>query len=745
MDETKQHVVASSSAPTIPNYREPRLVEVPSDRPGIVIFLHGVNDPGATYPNVEQGICEGLNWRLNRRDLVPGVYGADWQEAKDSEAKAKANNVRLTHDVAAIINDPDTNLYRRTEIERQTNSVFIPFYWGYRASDKEIAKDKDGNPIRLRGQYQDIRDNRLDAHFAKEGGFFDNATNNIPDMYGAGFKRPLKATMAQPLTPDYSYVGDSPDRLYFVLAAQRLAMLIREIRAASTGQGTANETITVIGHSQGTIIGLLAQAMLAAEGGDARPLDTLIMVDTPYAVWENGDEEQTSQAKLKTLGNIVKAVTAARHAQPSLTQLRCTPGNAEHHGRTGPKWTPQQGVRPLGRDGAEVAFTERDNRGKVYLYFCTDDQVVALDSMRGLGTFGLPDTVSAPALGTTWEFLGMPMDRPGPFNGQVTLPGMSAFKAAPGQYAFHQRMWTKEKRDGKPVLVGLPPQVMPARIFGESPRPGTGLTDLFLRHSYYTMVRGQMVPTDGSLDRWINGERIDPPWVPRLHGGETRDKHGRPTGELPVDAVGVDVALGNKHARFRRIPMPGVHDEWTGGPANADVVKADFNRDKDIGDQTQTVWVTPHIVRGGIITGYTVEREETPNEAQARLAGHDTEANTYHSGILNDRSNLSAVAAMDVAIGQAKTLDDPDWRRLLMAIADWRTDWRPEYNTDSELLTLLGRLTPAGQKLVIATSSYYYTGIFPSADLVPRTWPDLVKSQTKDQRAAGTHDPGVIV
>lgn len=728
MDETKQHVIKSASAPTLPGNPPPRLVEVPPDRPGIVIFLHGVNDPGATYANVEQGLCEGLNWRLNRRDLVAGAYGANWANAKEVQEQCLKDKQPVPKRQANIIDDPDTYLYRRTEIERQTNSVFIPFYWGYRAADKEVAKDQPGNPVRLRGQYQDIRDNRLDAHFAKEGGFFDNATNNIPDMYGEGFKRPTMAAIGQIVTPDYSYVGDSPERIYYVLAAQRLAMLIREIRAASPGQGTGDETITVIGHSQGTIIGLLAQAILAAEGGDTRPLDTLIMVDTPYAVWENGAEQQTSQAKLATLGHIVKAVTAARHTAPSLAKLQGTPGNVDYHGRTGPRWTPQQGVRPLGAGGAEVAFTERDNRGKVYMYFCTDDSVVSLSSVRGLGTFGLPDTVRASPLKAGW------------FTGDVTLPAMSAFKAAPQTFAFHQRMWTKETRGGKPVLVGLPPAVVPARVFGESPIAGNPV----LNHSFYSAPRGQMVPTDGSLDRWVNGEQIDPPWAPRLHGGETRDKHGNPSGELPVDAVGVTSALGNKHADFRRMPMPGVRDAWTGGPPNAEVARHEYNEGKDIGDQTQTVWVTPQYNERVQVIGYLVEREETPNEAQARLAGRDTQDNSYHSGILNDAANIRAVVAMDVAIGQAKTLDDPDWRRLLLAIADWRTDWRPDHNTDSALLALLGRLTSKGQALALATSSYYYAGIFPGPDLVPRTWPSLVKSQTKDQRTAGTHDPGVI-
>ncbi|WP_445012499.1 T6SS effector phospholipase Tle3 domain-containing protein, partial [Burkholderia pseudomallei] len=43
--------------------------------PGVVIFIHGVNDPGAAYATVERGLCQGLNERLSRSDLRPGEYG----------------------------------------------------------------------------------------------------------------------------------------------------------------------------------------------------------------------------------------------------------------------------------------------------------------------------------------------------------------------------------------------------------------------------------------------------------------------------------------------------------------------------------------------------------------------------------------------------------------------------------------------------------------------------------------------
>src|SRR5471030_1400429 len=36
--------------------------------PGVVIFVHGVNSDGEWYKEAEQGLCDGLNDRLKRRD-----------------------------------------------------------------------------------------------------------------------------------------------------------------------------------------------------------------------------------------------------------------------------------------------------------------------------------------------------------------------------------------------------------------------------------------------------------------------------------------------------------------------------------------------------------------------------------------------------------------------------------------------------------------------------------------------------
>lgn len=722
---TAQHVIAQSSAVTNPKYKDqPRKVQVPGDRPGIVIFLHGVNDPGATYEKVETGICQGLNWRLNRGDLKPGAYGAAWKAATQIQKDAQKSGAKVPDSAKTVLNDPDAYLYKRLE-DAHSHSVFIPFYWGYRAADGEIAKDKHGNPVKLRTQNQDTHGNRLDAHFAKEGGYFDNATNNIPDMYGEGFKVGAKEWAAGKFSDNYTYIGTSPVRLYFVLAAHRLAALISQIRAANKGQGTDDETVTVIGHSQGTIITMLAQAILAKAG--ARPADAIVMVDSPYAVWEAGGEEQTSQAKLKTLANIVEAVTRARHQNPPLTDLVCSPGNPKHHGRTGPKWSPAHGMRPLGQGGADAAFTERDNRGRVHMYFCTDDQVVALDNIRGIGTYGLPDSVTTTKLGS------------GSWGKSVEVRAMDAFRRHPDRFAFYQRWWTKLRRNGKIVQVGLPPQSITIRTTDEPRYPGSGIAAAASQHPYRNLLTSS--GRDGSNDRWINGEEITPHYSPNLFGAETRDTQGNPTGNIPVDAVGVNVALGNPSAKFDQTLVTdrtdSLHTQLNDARSvdeQSKLVQQWFNNQHpDPNDQTDNVW-TPD---GGV----NFLRNETPNETRERLTGIDATANNYHSGILNDSANIRAVAAMDVAIGQAKTLDDPAWRAALAALADWRTDWT---TVPADVKAMLGRFEGPTQALVKATYTYYSSGQFPGESLVPREWPPLIISQTRDERSDSQKDPGII-
>lgn len=709
-ETTNSHnVIAQANAVTMTNRPGPRDVEVPPARPGVVIFLHGVNDPGVTYEPVEKGICQGLNERLSRTDLRPGRYGEKFKRAKKAFETAQREKRPLGKADADVFYDPDTNEYLREEVDNETRSVFIPFYWGYRASDDEIAKkdspgrvsskDTKGDYLVTRGQYQDKAGNRLDANFAKEGGFFDNATSNIPDMYGPGFKAGfLENTLAQNALPGpYSYLGSSPQRQYFVLAAHRLAALISTIRGEPVQGGVklgdddaANETVTIVAHSQGTIITLLAQALLRQDGH--RCADCVIMVDTPYSVRETSGTNQSPLASLKTLVDIVNEVTKEPYSIPKLADLMF---DCERHGgRAGAGWNVAHGKRK-DKHGNWITFDERDNRGKVYLYFCPEDTVVGLRAVQGIGTFGVPDELH--------------------LKDHKLVPAMDRLK----DVRFFQRMWTRLERDsgdGKlgPVLVGGKPGHMAVRdqLQRRMVGPDAG-TD-------YLIGTATTAPHALNETRNINGEQLNPPHAPEMYGGEVVRGGQRPgyadrAGKFKPDEVAKDIALGNQFASVKWIVVdsPLV-------PPDLESYQAKFNsQSPDENDHS-------HNWRSAGLGPYVVEREETPNEARRRMETDEgaRSDNSYHSAILASSENHRWVTAMDVAIGQGAMLDDPSWRDLLIRMADWRLI--DKKHNELKANPNYGRLSKRVQDLIAATAKYYQKGLFPPQGIVPLTPPPLV-------------------
>ncbi|KPY44898.1 Uncharacterized protein ALO48_01798 [Pseudomonas syringae pv. rhaphiolepidis] len=98
--------------------------------------------------------------------------------------------------------------------------------------------------------------------------------------------------------------------------------------------------------------------------------------------------------------------------------------------------------------------------------------------------------------------------------------------------------------------------------------------------------------------------------------------------------------------------------------------------------------------------------------------------NSYHSGLLRSPENHQWVTAMDIAIGQAKCLDDPAMRDVLVAIADWKMD-KKKFEVVEKLPGWI-KLSDEAQALVKASNAYYERGISPPPELVPLTPPSLL-------------------
>lgn len=665
---TPPREIGRSSATTLPNRWRDHPVEVKRALPGVIILVHGVNDLGTHYPALDNGLCMGLNERLDRSDLYPNDYTIP-VPGEDAVA------------------DPD-KIYFRLRVNNRSNSPVIPFYWGYRASEREIGRK------RINGEVVDVHGNRLDRDFAKGGGMFANATSNIVDMFGGNFHSSLLVRISDKFSDIAHPLRQAPDRRYMALAARRLAALIDTIRRVDP-----DETITVVGHSQGCLISLLAQAWTK------RPADCLILNHPPYGlhsppldtIAQSGGEQQTTHARVETLVNLVKRVCAQAHDAPPLEALLSS--SPASKGRTGLRWTPHEGCRPAAPEASDspyVTFAERDNRGKVYLYFCPHDLTVGLLNVAGIGTLGVPDTISYSIPGQRSEQRPM-LSRLGP--------------------NFFQRIWTWRDRDGKRCEVGEnTPYQHNLRLPDE---PGYDASKL-------TSAARWDVQTNAL--RTITGEALNPSFQPDLHHGElpaTRQSDPRYEGRTGFDPIDASIAV----TTIRRNMVHRVHPELQDRhplPTPAELA-AEMNRGKEEGDRVQVAKLWRQ--KDGSVLVY---REETPQEARKRIQDDPAGMlNSYHSSIIANQEHHRWVTAMDVAIGQGKALDNPALREILIGMADWRVnpgkgsgDPKPAHSTLSDDV----------RALVMKTWNYYKVGEFPEFD-APLTPPAAVVKESTDQRA----------
>lgn len=738
-------------------------------KPCITILIHGVNDLAGVYDDLETGLCQGLNDRL---DHLANAQG------KANAAALNPATYTLPPAKNADLSNPDAIYYRRRATQGKkggrSRSVVIPFYWGYREEERSINKTAP------HGEWLDRYGNRLDKAGTKEGGMFANATTSLPDMWGKGFTGrmagiPINATFGSPDHP----LLEAPGRSYMLLAAQRLAMLVRIIRGYKSKDcpdtGT-NDTINVVAHSQGTMITLLANALLKDQG--ERPIDGLVMMDSPYSLVEATFEQaqlsvyqQTTEARLKTLAGIVQFIGAKPNASPVLTELadHTKPGCIG-----GPRWTGAASTTTL--DGKDVRFTERDNRGRVYLYFSPQDQTVGMSNVQGIGWQGVGDTVS-------WHFDDprQPVT-PAVFAKRTvnmisskdyfknTLPALTALGER-----FSQRVFTLRWRNKQPELVGKPPTYVyvlkyeGAMGLGETTWEGT---ELGFARKY---VAGNADLADGQAVT-INAPALPVPFAADFSAHGTRMSGKASSGIAPVRAASdpVDAAIsvtngGIQSLRSTQMYVPpeqrnpmtiqqyveehlpaniGKTSPWS-DPTNSDLA-ADWRRVNfplPLADDKG-----PHTDRELGVYGMT--EYESPNEAKRRIMEaplEDQAALSFHSAIPANAMHSRRAVAYDLAIGQANSIDDEAFYAYLCRVADWRLDWKskdrswesqgklesslPEDIPTPEVLAFYRAELLANKALIDATAGYMRTGKRPAQMNIDM--PDLVASQTLYDRRQG--------
>ncbi len=691
----------------------PRLVDVPCEHVGACIIVHGVNDVGVGFQAVEAGLCEGIAERMAWHPSEPN---------HPSPYTPASYRIPTDDDRSRLEDDPDAVFFKR-HVGTQTHSPVIPFYWGYRASADERTR-------RNNGQWLDEAGNRLDKDLSKGGGPFANATTTLADMWKSGapaFGGFIDRLSGDPLRP----VLKGPGRLYFVLAAQRLAALVRMIRKYDP-----NDTVNIIAHSQGCLISLLAQAFLMEDG--QRTADTLVLTHPPYGLeptflgnfssgggqdaemqqfYESLRGLQTVRARLDTLINIVKGVAAHRRDGWSADEL----AHMKQSGLHSTAWEP-------GRD--------RDNRGKVYLYFCPEDMTVALRNVQGIGWQGVPDRLD----GRHPAYAGP--GAPQPANALVKRKPLQGLGPS-----FLQRVFTKKSRElgGQTAAfqVGLDPCHFTLRVEGEPDQNHVRPDVTTLRAS---------LPTDPAGQRFINGERLPKPYTPDLHAGALSSDPQSLDGQLesvdPVDAavaVSRDQGLKTRQERIsdpRPVkPSPSFYPD-AGQPLGAlelAEVQALLNAGKAEGAQIKLESATPR--PDGQLD---IQRSESPDEARLRYQSkNSTSPRSFHSAIWASQANHTHVTAYDIAVGRGRAVSDKAFYAYLCAVADWRLkdpsldeQIRPGILTWSNFLDKYNQYfecePPEIRELIKGNCDYYSNGLLPKCVPTLAGRPLAVISETDD-------------
>lgn len=343
--------------------------DLPPHLPGIIILVHGVNSTGEWFSNAEKNICEGLNKRL-------GLNGTNYElEANKYRSDDKIDSEPLTsRDLP--------------EIDKEKSPV-IRFYWGY--SSPEGHEDDYVIPLANRQgiDYHQLKIQEVShaeimgqGPFFWGGGPFQNGTNNLHSLWSSkGFKESVIGVKVQWFNEDKDrLLTNAPPRKYYAHAAERLANLVDSIR-----EKYPKDTVTIISHSQGTMIAMAAVAI-----AEYAP-DALFMLNSPYALDHNGlngvslpaDECISPEGRQKTLSAIVDKVASRKNHLSALGYEGLCVGQTSDK----KNWRPD--ITVTGERG--TSLEERDNHGRTYIYFCPHDRVMGSRPLRSIGWQGLPN------------------------------------------------------------------------------------------------------------------------------------------------------------------------------------------------------------------------------------------------------------------------------------------------------------------------------------------------------------------
>jgi len=613
---------------------------VPRPMPCIVILVHGVNDVGEAYQNQEKGIIAGLNQRLGRNDLTCHEWSEKEFQIRDADGKQQT------------CTDTDN---KQQEVLSDVASPVIPFYWGYKPVDHATyMADQEDYIKQMQKTYRspetplpydafqeydkwiikkhdrkniDNYANVLDPNFAKGGGTFANATTNIPDMFGPGANGAMMGipkAMSQNNAPDRTHpIYENPHRIYQAFAAHRLADLILTIRRKSPT--TAKDVINIVAHSQGTIITMLANMMVKAAGED--PADCVIFNHSPYSlenrIMEMGlpGNQQTTAAREKTFKNFCALMRTNARYQDG--------GDGLHSEADTQKLYDTICIKKAGPWYQDPRH-RRNNFGKVYNYFCPNDQTVSLEPIQGFGWRGVPDKIAN------------------------TIPNL------------RQRVFAQNE------LVGV--KASGPYRFAEPITRGKGV--------YTGAAQWFANATYSFNDVTVTGEELPEPFIFELQGQRHQggEKYRSKMSGPDIEIASANLASQTTISERREVPP---YDPFVQMQAGHSLT---MNECRILSGYLypagQAVIENAAIIDVNGEKYFSYHRTKTPEEIKKEIDKAQSTVLSQHSSIVMSDKAPAMAMAYDLAIGQCKShvIEDGEFWRGLLHRADWRREYNPNDN-----------------------------------------------------------------
>jgi hypothetical protein len=449
--------------------------------------------------------------------------------------------------------------------------------------------------------------------------------------------------------------------MYFVLAAQRLAALVRMIRNYDPRHRQHRRPQPGLPHrAAGPGLPDGRRPPHRRHPG-AHPPALRPRAHLPRHFSSGGGKDPAME-------QLYASLAACRPSAPGWTPSSTSSGR----GRPAARRLERRRARPhAARRPPQPAWEpgeDRDNRGKVYLYFCPEDMTVALRNVQGIGWQGVPDQLDGrhPAYGP-WRASARQPPPPG-----------QAQAAAGTRPRFLQRVFTKSRATwgARPPPSGRPrPCHFTLRLEGEPDKDHVRPTS---PPCAPTPEADPSRPTAPAGRRFINGEPLPKPYPADLYAGAlsstprpraaswrastpstppspsaaTRARHPRGAHPRPPPRQAPAAPLPRRPAaprgaRAGRSPGPAQRGQGRGRPDQAGVRHPRPDGQLDI------------------------ERRESPNEARLRYQ-NDTSPRSFHSAIWASKANHAHVTAYDIAVGRGRAVSDKAFYAYLCAVADWR-------------------------------------------------------------------------